>query len=137
MEAEFYLVFAPDTARNAQAIDAKFIKGDESLKPLATQLKTVKYQLVFPDNFTDEDSSTRSAALLAKARRLHFHDGESGSGKVSGLDPGLHNIRFFLKLDVSAFVHVEHIALLLIFFAAMCRYQHAVAICSDVNDSKR
>ena len=27
----------------------KFIKGDESLKPLASQLKSIKYALVFPD----------------------------------------------------------------------------------------
>jgi tetratricopeptide (TPR) repeat protein len=50
VEAEFFLVFAPDSALNAQAIDAKFIKGDERLKPFATQLKTVKYQLVFPND---------------------------------------------------------------------------------------
>jgi hypothetical protein len=49
VEAEFFLVFAPDAARNAQAIDAKFIKGDERLKPFASELKAVKYQLVFPD----------------------------------------------------------------------------------------
>lgn len=49
-QAEFYVVFAPDATRAAQVIDVKFIKGVESLKPLATQLKTIKYQLVFPDN---------------------------------------------------------------------------------------
>ena len=49
-EAEFYLVFAPDSARNAQIAEVKFIKGADSLKPLASQLKTVKYQLVFPDS---------------------------------------------------------------------------------------
>ena len=50
VEAEFYLLFAPDSARNAQVVDVKFIKGAESLKPLAPQLKAIKYQLVFPDN---------------------------------------------------------------------------------------
>ena len=50
VEAEFFLVYAPDSSRNAQAIDVKFIKGDERLRPLAAQLKTTKYQLVFPDN---------------------------------------------------------------------------------------
>ena len=50
IEAEFFLVYAPDSTRNAQAIEVKFIKGDERLKPLAAQLKTIKYQLVFPDN---------------------------------------------------------------------------------------
>ena len=50
VEAEFFLIYAPDPARNAQAIDVKFIKGDERLRPLAAQLKTIKYQLVFPDN---------------------------------------------------------------------------------------
>ena len=49
VEAEFYLIVTPDANRNAQVIDVKFIKGDESLKPLASQLKSIKYQLVFPD----------------------------------------------------------------------------------------
>jgi tetratricopeptide (TPR) repeat protein len=49
-EAEFYVVFAPDATRAAQVQDVKFIKGVESLKPLALQLKTIKYQLIFPDN---------------------------------------------------------------------------------------
>jgi len=49
-EAEFYVVFAPDSTRAAQVVDIKFIKGVESLKPFATQLKTIKSQLVFPDN---------------------------------------------------------------------------------------
>ena len=62
VEAEFYLVFAPDSARNAQAVDAKFIKGDESLKPLASQLKTLKYQLVFPD--ASPTKIVRRGALL-------------------------------------------------------------------------
>lgn len=50
VEAEFYLVFTPDASRKAQVSEVKFIKGAESLKSLATQLKTVKYQLVFPDS---------------------------------------------------------------------------------------
>jgi tetratricopeptide (TPR) repeat protein len=50
VEAEFYLLFAPDSARNAQVVDAKFIKGDESLKSLAPQFKSIKYPLVFPDS---------------------------------------------------------------------------------------
>jgi tetratricopeptide (TPR) repeat protein len=49
VEAEFYLLYAPDANRQAQAMDVKFIKGDESLKPLAAQLKSMKYVLVFPD----------------------------------------------------------------------------------------
>ena len=49
-EAEFYVVFVPGPTRAAQVLDVKFIKGEESLKPLATQLKAIKYQLVFPDN---------------------------------------------------------------------------------------
>ena len=49
-EAEFYLVFAPDASHNAQVAEVRFIKGAESLKPFASQLKTVKYQLVFPDS---------------------------------------------------------------------------------------
>ena len=49
-DAEFYIILAPGPALAAQVLDVKFIKGDESLKPLATQLKAIKYQLVFPDN---------------------------------------------------------------------------------------
>jgi hypothetical protein len=49
-EAEFYVVLVPDSARNAQVVDVKFIKGAESIKPLGQQLKTMKYQLVFPDS---------------------------------------------------------------------------------------
>jgi len=48
-EGEFYLLMAPDSNRNAQVVDVKFIKGDERLKPLASQLKSLKYALVFPD----------------------------------------------------------------------------------------
>ena len=48
-EAEFFIVIAPDATRKAQIVDVKFIKGEESLKPLAAQLKSVKYSLVFPD----------------------------------------------------------------------------------------
>jgi tetratricopeptide (TPR) repeat protein len=50
IEAEFYLVFAPDSARNGQVAEVRFIKGAEQLKPFAAQLKTAKYPLVFPDN---------------------------------------------------------------------------------------
>jgi tetratricopeptide (TPR) repeat protein len=50
VEAEFYLVFTPDGSRNAQVSEVKFIKGAESLKPLTSQLKTMKYELVFPDS---------------------------------------------------------------------------------------
>lgn len=48
-EAEFFIVIAPDASRNAQVVDVKFIKGADSLKPLASQLKSVKYSLIFPD----------------------------------------------------------------------------------------
>jgi len=50
VEAEFYLVYAPDSARNAQAVDVRFVKGVESLKPLAAPLKAMKYPLIFPDS---------------------------------------------------------------------------------------
>lgn len=66
IEAEFFLVYAPDAARNAQAIDVKFIKGDERLRPLAAQLKTMKYQLVFPDN--SPTKIIRRGALLCLPR---------------------------------------------------------------------
>jgi tetratricopeptide (TPR) repeat protein len=61
-EAEFYLVIAPDAARNAQVVDVKFIKGTESFKPLASQLKSVKYPLVFPDS--SPTKIVRRGALL-------------------------------------------------------------------------
>ncbi len=61
-EAEFYVVFAPDSTRAAQVVDVKFIKGVESLKPLAAQLKTIKSQLVFPDN--SPTKIVRRGALL-------------------------------------------------------------------------
>ena len=48
-EAEFYLVFGPGAARNAEVVDVKFIKGADSLKALAPQLKSIKNPLVFPD----------------------------------------------------------------------------------------
>jgi tetratricopeptide (TPR) repeat protein len=49
VEGEFYVLFAPDSNRHAQVVDVKFFKGDESLRPLASQLKSIKYALVFPD----------------------------------------------------------------------------------------
>src|SRR5262249_40731752 len=61
-EAEFYLVLAPDAARNAQVVDVKFINGADSLKPLASQLKSVKYPLVFPD--ASPTKIVRRGALL-------------------------------------------------------------------------
>ncbi len=61
-EAEFYIVFAPDSTRAAQVVDVKFIKGVESLKPLAAQLKTIKSQLVFPDS--SPTKIVRRGALL-------------------------------------------------------------------------
>ncbi len=50
IEAEFYLVFAPDAAKNAQVVDVRFIKGVDSLKSATAPLKALKYPLVFPDN---------------------------------------------------------------------------------------
>jgi Flp pilus assembly protein TadD len=49
IEGEFYLLIAPDSSRNAQVVDVKFIKGDDNLKRLTPQLKSIKYPLVFPD----------------------------------------------------------------------------------------
>lgn len=49
IEAEFYLLFGPDATRSSRVVDVKFIKGEASLKPIASQLKSIKYQLVFPD----------------------------------------------------------------------------------------
>lgn len=49
-EAEFYVVFAPNATRNAEVVDVKFIKGADSLKGLASQLKSIKHPLVFPDS---------------------------------------------------------------------------------------
>lgn len=49
VEAEFYLVFAPDASKNAQVVDVKFIKGVDSMKSATNALKAIKYPLVFPD----------------------------------------------------------------------------------------
>jgi len=49
-QAEFYVVFAPDATRNAQVIDLKFIKGDDSLKSSAPALKALKHSFIFPDS---------------------------------------------------------------------------------------
>lgn len=49
IEAEFFVVFAPDSARNSQVIDVKFIKGVDSLKSALPALKALKNTLVFPD----------------------------------------------------------------------------------------
>jgi tetratricopeptide (TPR) repeat protein len=62
VEAEFYLVFAPDSVKSAQVVDVKFIKGADSLKPLAPQLKTLKYPLIFPDS--SPTKVVRRGALL-------------------------------------------------------------------------
>ena len=62
VEAEFFIVFTPDATRSAQVTDVKFIKGADSLKPLAAQLKTIKYQLVFPDS--SPTKIVRRGALL-------------------------------------------------------------------------
>jgi hypothetical protein len=61
-EAEFFIVIAPDASRNAQVVDVKFIKGADSLKPLASQLKSVKYSLIFPD--ASPTKIVRRGALL-------------------------------------------------------------------------
>jgi tetratricopeptide (TPR) repeat protein len=50
VQAEFYLVFAPDATRNAQVIDVKFINGVDTLKTATPALKALKYSLVFPDS---------------------------------------------------------------------------------------
>jgi hypothetical protein len=50
IQAEFYVVFAPDATRNSQVIDVKFIKGTDSLKSAMPALKALKYSLVFPDS---------------------------------------------------------------------------------------
>ncbi|HEY0367166.1 MAG TPA: tetratricopeptide repeat protein, partial [Pyrinomonadaceae bacterium] len=62
IEAEFFLVYAPDPARNTQAIEVRFIKGAESLKPFASQLKAMNYPLIFPD--TAPTKVIRRGALL-------------------------------------------------------------------------
>lgn len=49
IEAEFYLLFGPDATRHARVLEVKFIKGDGSAAGLASQLKSLKYPLVFPD----------------------------------------------------------------------------------------
>ncbi|HEY3579784.1 MAG TPA: DUF3857 domain-containing protein [Pyrinomonadaceae bacterium] len=62
VEADVYLVFTPDASRNAQVSEVKFISGAESLKSSLAKLKTLKYQLVFPD--TAPTKIVRRAALV-------------------------------------------------------------------------
>jgi tetratricopeptide (TPR) repeat protein len=50
IQAEFFVVFAPDATRNSQVIDVKFINGIDSLKSATPALKALKYSLVFPDS---------------------------------------------------------------------------------------
>ena len=65
-EAEFFIVMAPDASRNAQVVDVKFIKGADSLKALASQLKSVKYSMVFPD--ASPTKIVRRGALVCAAK---------------------------------------------------------------------
>jgi hypothetical protein len=48
-EAQFYVVLAPGTGRNAQVSDVKFIRGDERLRLAGGVLKSANFNLVFPD----------------------------------------------------------------------------------------
>ena len=66
LEAEFYVVFAPDSARNSQVVDVKFIQGAESLKALGQALKAIKHPLIFPDN--SPTKLIRRGALLCLPR---------------------------------------------------------------------
>ncbi len=74
-EGEFYLLIAPDANRNAQVIDVKFIKGDERLKPLASQLKSIKYRARVSRRYAHEDRSSRCAAMRGETRSMCLHDG--------------------------------------------------------------
>jgi tetratricopeptide (TPR) repeat protein len=65
-EAEFFIVITPDASRHAQIVDVKFIKGAESLKALASQLKSMKYGLVFPDS--SPTKIVRRGALVCVAK---------------------------------------------------------------------
>jgi len=47
-------MLAPGSARNAQAAEVKFIKGDEKLRSLTGALKSARYNLTLPD-----DTSTK------------------------------------------------------------------------------
>jgi len=47
-EAEFYVTFVPDASRNAQTAEVKFIRGSEKLKTIGPQLKSLRYNFVFP-----------------------------------------------------------------------------------------
>jgi tetratricopeptide (TPR) repeat protein len=50
IQAEFFVVFAPDATRSAQVIDVKYINGVNTLKSSIPALKALKYSLVFPDS---------------------------------------------------------------------------------------
>ncbi|HKE56979.1 MAG TPA: tetratricopeptide repeat protein, partial [Pyrinomonadaceae bacterium] len=49
LEGEFYVALAPGASGVAKVSEVKFIQGNEKIKPLATQLKSANFDLVFPD----------------------------------------------------------------------------------------
>jgi hypothetical protein len=49
-EARFFVALVPGPNRKATVADVKFISGDEKLRPLAAQLKSANFGLVFPDD---------------------------------------------------------------------------------------
>lgn len=47
--AEFFVLLAPGTGRNAAVEDVKFIRGDEMLRPFTDTLRSAKLAAMFPD----------------------------------------------------------------------------------------
>ncbi len=72
LEAEFYLLFGPDATRNARVLEVKFIKGDESPAALVSQLKAIKYPLVFPDASPTKIVRRGTLRCAAKPRTCTF-----------------------------------------------------------------
>jgi tetratricopeptide (TPR) repeat protein len=48
-EAQFYVVLVPGTAGSPRVAEVKFIRGDESLRPMAGALKSATFNFTFPD----------------------------------------------------------------------------------------
>lgn len=66
VEGEFFVVLTANPSRSGQAVEVRFISGNEKLKPLAAQLKTADYNFTFPD--TAPTKLIRRGALICLPR---------------------------------------------------------------------
>jgi tetratricopeptide (TPR) repeat protein len=71
-EARFFVVLAPDATRKTQVAGVKFISGDEKLRPLADQLKSANFGLVFPDDKITKIIRRGTLSCLSKNGECSF-----------------------------------------------------------------